>query len=275
MNSNDTYPNLDYKKYSLEHLENWLHDAMSVGEATPQEIYDTIKKVVEENYYTYKEQTAKAYELLALLNGNGKGHLSCDKDDPSPECKKSWTSFWEENYYPEEYEKSKEPKVEDIMPPWGHSDMEALRYTEEELNAMCEKASSDDEKEKCREYNLREAEYYDKRAQVDTDYEKSKYYWDADRNKSVNQLSYDEMIAAGYEMTADGFWIPSHKEEKVKKWVLPVEVDGPSGEYFVTFPDDLLEAANLKEGDQVEWIDNGEGSYIMKKVTQPIGMDEC
>ena len=65
----------DYKKYSLENLENWVHDAMSSAEATPQEIYDVIKGVVEDNYYTYKKQTTDAYELLALLNGNGKGHI--------------------------------------------------------------------------------------------------------------------------------------------------------------------------------------------------------
>ena len=104
---------MDYKKYSLENLENWLHDAMSAGEATPQEIYDVIVSVVKDNYYTYKEQVSKAYELLALLNGNGKGHikeyddcvdkiLSCDKDDPSPECKGAWNDFWQEYYYPEE-----------------------------------------------------------------------------------------------------------------------------------------------------------------------------
>ena len=40
-------------------------------------------------------------------------------------------------------------------------------YTEEELNAMCDKAASDQEKEKCREYNLREAEYYNQRAKID------------------------------------------------------------------------------------------------------------
>jgi hypothetical protein len=123
---------MDYKKYSLEHLENWLHDAMSCGDATPQEIYDVIIEVVKDNYYTYKKQASEAYELLSLLNGNGDwtveevlkekeyyepsmppwGHsdleymihnkepLSCDKDDPSPECKKSWTKFWEETPYP-------------------------------------------------------------------------------------------------------------------------------------------------------------------------------
>jgi bifunctional DNA-binding transcriptional regulator/antitoxin component of YhaV-PrlF toxin-antitoxin module len=31
-----------------------------------------------------------------------------------------------------------------------------------------------------------------------------------------------------------------------------------NGEYFITFPDDLLEAANLKAGDIVTWIDDGE-----------------
>ena len=244
----------DYKKYSLENLEKWMSDALLSSEATPQEIYDVIHKVVEEEYHYFKHHTGRCYELLALLNGNGKGHLSCDKDDPSPECKKSWTSFWEENYYPEEYEKSKEPKVEDIMPPWGHSDMEALRYTEEELNAMCEKAASDDEKEKCREYNLREAEYYDKRVQPGA--------------------TYDEMISAGYTMTDDGFWI-SPQKDKVVKWQLPVEVDGPSGEYFVTFPDDLLDAANLKEGDVVNWNDNGDGSYTLRKVNNQIKMEDC
>jgi len=57
--------------------------------------------------------------------------------------------------------------------------------------------------------------------------------------------------------------------------VLPTEVDGLTGDVIINLPDDLLEAANLKEGDQVEWIDSGEGSYLMKKVIQPIGMEEC
>ena len=161
----------DYKKYSLGQVENFLYDAMST-EATPQEIYDVIKGVVQDNYYTYKVQTEKAGELLALLNGNGKGHLSCDKNDTSPECKGAWDDFWEEHYYPEE-----------------------------------------------------------------------------------------------------------HKKDKVKKWVLPVEetkdADTDEIEYFVSFPDDLLEAANLKEGDQVEWVDKGDGSYLLRKITQPLRIDEC
>jgi len=153
----------NYKKYSLGQLKNFLYDAMGAAEASPQEIYDVIVGVVKDNYYTYKHQTSQAYELLALLNGNGKGHIKA---------------------------------YDDCMRPWGHSDMEALRYTEEEMNAMCDAAKAKD---------------------------------------------------------------------KVKKWVLPVEVSDDLEDYVVTFPDDLLEAANLKEGDQIEWHDQGDGSYLLKK----------
>ena len=189
----------NYKKYSLEQLENWVHDAVN-GDASPQEIYDLIKGVVDEQYHYHKHHTGRCYELLALLNGNGKGHipaydeylekkenLVCDKDNPSPECKKSWTSFWEEHYYPEEVK-------DDGMRPWGHSDLE--------------------------------------------------------------------------------YGIANQKKDKVTKWQLPIEVDGPSAEYFVTLPDDLLEAANLEEGDQIEWVDQGDGSYLLKKIEKQMTYDE-
>ena len=71
------------------------------------------------------------------------------------------------------------------------------------------------------------------------------------------------------------YQIANSKDNKVVKWSLPVEVDGLSGECYVNFPDDLLEAANLKEGDQVEWMDQGDGSYILRKVTNVILMDKC
>ena len=236
----------EYKKYSLENLENWMHDAMSCAEASPQEIYDVIKGVVEENYYVYKNQTSQAYELLALLNGNGKGHLTCDKDDSSEECKKSWTSFWEENDCSEEY---REPKVEDIMPPWGHSDMEALRYTEEELNGMCDKAASDEEKYKS---NLKE---------------------EISRN-DPNRIDYKDGLI--YESPDDGKTVYARKpgetertlieQEKSKKWILPIgKYDDDN--YYVSFPDELLKAANIKEGDIVEWVDNGNSTFSLKKAS--------
>jgi len=54
------------------------------------------------------------------------------------------------------------------------------RYTEEELDAMCDAAAEQDERDKCREYNLREAEYYTKRAELDAQH--SKHYYDYTRN---------------------------------------------------------------------------------------------
>jgi hypothetical protein len=161
----------DYKKYSLGQVENFLYDAMSSG-ATPQEIYDTIRGVVEDNYYTYKKSASEAYELLGLLNGNGVGHVGVDLD------------------YPKEVN-------DDCRIP---CDMEALKYTDEELDAMCAAATS-------------------------------------------------------------------AKKGKVNKWILPVEEHPEQDEYIISFPDDLLEAADLKEGDTVTWIDQGDGSYLIKKVS--------
>jgi len=149
----------------------------------------------------------------------------------------------------------------------------SVQYTEEELNAMCDKAASNDEKEKCREYNLREAEYYDKRVKLDAELEQIRqaggYEWTPDVKREQKILNYNEAIAAGFTMTDDGFWI---KESKTNKWVLPVEQSFE--DYFVSFPDDLLEAANLKEGDQVEWVDNNNGSYTLRKVAEPL-KGEC
>jgi hypothetical protein len=124
-----------YKKYSLEQLDNWVNDAVNCEDLTPQDIYETILKCVNESVVYHKKYYTKSVELLSLL----KGHRNVDFGD---------------------------------MP-------QSLRYTDEEMDAMCDAAQ---DKEKCREYNLREAEYYNKRAELDA-LERSKYYWDSDRNK--------------------------------------------------------------------------------------------
>jgi bifunctional DNA-binding transcriptional regulator/antitoxin component of YhaV-PrlF toxin-antitoxin module len=166
---------------------------MSAAEATPQEIYDVIKGVVEDNYYIYKKQASDAYELLALLNGNGEGHIS--------------SVISRGNKIHQEIEDILVGIHDDCRIP---CDMEALKYTDEELDAMCAAA------------------------EVEQDM------------KNISEFL---------------------EKDKVKKWILPVEEDGD--DCVITFPDDLLEAANLKEGDQIEWIDNGDGSCILKKVKDP------
>jgi hypothetical protein len=188
----------DYKKYSLGQLENFLYDAMS-ADATAQEIYDVIKGVVEDNYNVYKNATQKAFELHALLNGIGVGHIS---DATS-----------RGNQIHQEIEDILVGIHDDCRIP---CDMEALKYTDEELDAMCAAAEE------------------------------------------------EELISKGY-FKEDGFW--KKPKDKVKKWILPIE-EIDCDECIINFPDDLLEAANLKEGDEVEWIDQGDGTYLMKKVTK-------
>ena len=79
-----------------------------------------------------------------------------------------------------------------------------------------------------------------------------------------------------YKGAWNSFWEEDViKEDKVVKWQLPVEEDAVNGEYFITFPDDLLEAANLKQGDDVEWIDNNDGSFILKKSVKQLNHDEA
>ena len=190
----------NYKKYSLEKLEEWMHDAMSCDEITPQEVFDVIKGVAEENYYHYKHSTSRAYELLALLNGNGKGHIqeydesettvTCDQNDPSPECKGAWNDFWQ-------------------------------------------KVDSD----------------------VKESIAKDGYDWTPIPAKS-SPIYVSEESNNSY----------STKEDKVIKWRLNVQVDGLTGECYINLPDDLLEAANLNELDQIEWVDNGDGSALMRKL---------
>jgi len=237
MSSNPNSSDFHYKEYSLQQLDNWVNDALNCDDLSPQDIYDTIVKCVDESVEYHKKYLDKSIKLLSLLKGHReidledvmkereyyegwdytatgeKFPLVCDKDDKSPECQKSWNDFWEENYYPKEHQ----------------------QYTEEELEAMCERAATEEYKQKCREYNLREAEYYNKRAELDL------------------------------------------KKDTVKKWRLPVQqgiVDGVD-EYYIEFPDDLLDAAGLKAGDSVEWIDLKNGSYQLRKVTKFLSMDEC
>jgi len=136
MNSNNPRSSdFSYKKYSLEQLDNWVNDALNCEDLTPEDIYDTIVNVVDESVEYHKKYLTKSIELLSLLKGQRPVDLSENVTDASAH---DFDDFW-----------------------YGK------QYTEEEMDAMCDAA---EEKEKCREYNLREAEYYTKRAELDAQY---------------------------------------------------------------------------------------------------------
>lgn len=243
--------NFDYKKYSLSQLDNWVNDAISCSEATPQEIYDTIIKVIDEQYVYFKQNMNRVEELKNLLNGNKHndsehydavirereyyepsmppwGHsdmegLICNSNNKSEECKKSWNDFWEENNASEE-----------------HS-----QYTEKELEAMCDAAEKEENSKS---------------------YKEVKKENNSERIQKIASMNYSEAIAAGWTMTDDGFWIPPQEKNTVKKWSIPVEIDDASGDYFLTLPQDLLDQLNWKENDKIEYVNNHDGSFTVRKV---------
>lgn len=49
-----------------------------------------------------------------------------------------------------------------------------------------------------------------------------------------------------------------------KSHVIEVQ-ENSDGELFIELNDEILDAAGLKIGDTVEWIDNGDNSYLLKK----------
>jgi hypothetical protein len=217
LNPRQKMTDFSYKKYSLENLENWLNDAISSGDATPQEIYDVIIGVVKENHDYHKQQVDQSEELINLLNNGWTMEdvikerdyyepsdtftfKSCSSGDTSPECVTSWNDFW------------------------------------------CDDTIG--------EYQLREAEYYNKESVKLDGYSvdglsHSKYWYEYDRNDPNR---------------------PNPFGDRVVKWQLPVQVDGLTGDCSVNLPDDLLERAKLKEGDTIEWVDRYDGSFEMRKV---------
>lgn len=54
-----------------------------------------------------------------------------------------------------------------------------------------------------------------------------------------------------------------NKIEGKKSWTVPVECE--SEDCVISFPDELIQITEWKEGDVLEWIDNGDGSWTLKK----------
>jgi hypothetical protein len=53
----------------------------------------------------------------------------------------------------------------------------------------------------------------------------------------------------------------------MSSWTITVQdAEDGSGDVILPLPDDLLESAGWKEGDTLEWIDNKNGSWTLKKV---------
>lgn len=59
------------------------------------------------------------------------------------------------------------------------------------------------------------------------------------------------------------------------KWVIQVDFD-PIFEYFyIPLPREIVESFNFKEGDNIKWIDNGDGSWTLKKENEDCECENC
>jgi hypothetical protein len=48
-------------------------------------------------------------------------------------------------------------------------------------------------------------------------------------------------------------------------WTVKIEEDPETGELILPFTDEMLESVGWKEGDVIQWIDNKNGSWTMRK----------
>ena len=51
-----------------------------------------------------------------------------------------------------------------------------------------------------------------------------------------------------------------------KSWTINLEEDPETGDLILPLNDDILEGTGWKTGDTIDWIDNKDGSWTMKKI---------
>ncbi len=55
------------------------------------------------------------------------------------------------------------------------------------------------------------------------------------------------------------------QEVTQKKWTLEVQEDPVTGDCYIQLPPEVLEQVGWQEGDTLNWIDNGDGSWSITK----------
>jgi len=52
----------------------------------------------------------------------------------------------------------------------------------------------------------------------------------------------------------------------MSSWTITLEEDPETGDLIMPLTDEILESAGWKEGDTLEWIDNKDGTWILRKL---------
>jgi hypothetical protein len=57
-----------------------------------------------------------------------------------------------------------------------------------------------------------------------------------------------------------------NEQGKKLSWTITVEEDPETGEIVLPLPEELLQLQGWKEGDNLQWTDNKDGSWSLQKV---------
>lgn len=49
------------------------------------------------------------------------------------------------------------------------------------------------------------------------------------------------------------------------EWVITVQENGKTKDLYIQFPEGAINQVGWSEGDLIEWLDNGDGSWTLKK----------
>lgn len=183
----------------MDQINNFLHDALNEEDLSAHQIYETIIETVTENTEYLQVQYEKSQQLLDLLKGtvksykspwnqfiedNKDGFLSKERESNFPnennvKCKDARDDFWEEHYYPEEHQQYRK---EDTLKTWilPVDDDGVITLPEDLLERTGWKEGD------TLVYEIRDGGVIVRKKEP---------------------MNHTEMIAAGYTMTDDGFWI--------------------------------------------------------------------
>ena len=56
--------------------------------------------------------------------------------------------------------------------------------------------------------------------------------------------------------------------ESKKSWTVIIEEDQETGDAILPFPQDMLDEVGWNPGDNLKWVDRGDGTWEIRKVEQ-------
>ena len=94
-----------------------------------------------------------------------------------------------------------------------------------------------------------------------TSIQQNPQYTEEEMDAMCSAAEEEELISKGY-FKENGFW------KKPKTWIVEVSMDGLTGDAFLPIPDEVMDLVEWNLYDTLEWIDNKDGSWIIRKVTK-------